>query len=283
VSYTAQFQQYANRTDWNDEALKNQYYRGLKDFIKDEMARSDRPDDLKDMIELSQKIDNRHYERKLEKGGHQPTWTSRKLKQKSHWPQPMELDATFKPSGRPRNPNKERQLKERLCFNCNKPGHMARDCKQPRKGNGGRRTGRQLNATWQGQAGCNPRGGQLNATYSNQPDWDLDTDDLAESESSGEESLTISEQEVADSMIYSGPDREEWTAQQARGHCANMRDIQRQFGASKKELDKHHQGRMDALNQFERRWLEQADTLAVAPSPPPTEVQHPEEWELRAD
>jgi hypothetical protein len=53
VSYTAQFQQYANRTDWNDEALKNQYYRGLKDFIKDEMARSDRPDDLKEMIELS--------------------------------------------------------------------------------------------------------------------------------------------------------------------------------------------------------------------------------------
>ncbi|KFY47014.1 hypothetical protein V494_00226 [Pseudogymnoascus sp. VKM F-4513 (FW-928)] len=84
VFYTAQFQQYANRTDWNDEALKNQYYRGLKDFIKDEMARSDRPNNLREMIEMSQKIDNQHYERKLEKGGHQPAWTHRKPKQKGY-------------------------------------------------------------------------------------------------------------------------------------------------------------------------------------------------------
>ncbi|ELR08449.1 hypothetical protein GMDG_00513 [Pseudogymnoascus destructans 20631-21] len=60
----------------------------------------------------------------------------------------MELDATFKQGNCLHNPDKEQQLKERLCFNCNKPGHMVRNCKQPKKGNGGRKYGKQLNATW---------------------------------------------------------------------------------------------------------------------------------------
>ncbi|KFY60593.1 hypothetical protein V496_05287 [Pseudogymnoascus sp. VKM F-4515 (FW-2607)] len=151
TSYTAEFQQWQGRTDWNDDALRARYYDGLKDSIKDEIARGVRPDDLEKLILTATLIDNRHYERRLEKGGQKPTWIQKKPKQRNYWPQPMELDATFKQGGRPRNLNKERQLKERLCFNCNKPGHMARECKQPKKGNGGRKFGKQLNATWQGR------------------------------------------------------------------------------------------------------------------------------------
>jgi hypothetical protein len=69
ATYTAEFQQYMNKTDWNDDALKAQYYRGLKDAVKDEIARSDRPESLPDMIEMAIKIDNRHFERNLERRG----------------------------------------------------------------------------------------------------------------------------------------------------------------------------------------------------------------------
>lgn len=190
VTYTAEFQQHATLTNWGDEAICDQYYMGLKDHVKDEIARADKPDDLKEMIELAQKIDNRHYERQLEKRGgtssHQ--WTQRRRpQQKSHWPQAMELDATFKQGGRPRNPNKERQLKERLCFNCNKPGHMARECKQPKKGNGGRKFGKQLNATWQGKGGFNSPGMQLNATFVDKQDWGINGESTPEEASSDDE------------------------------------------------------------------------------------------------
>ena len=112
----------------------------------------------------------------------------------------MELDATFKPSGRPHNPNKERQLKERLCFNCNKPGHMARECKQPKKGNNGRKFGRQLNATWQGRGGYNAKGGQLNATFTNKPDWGINGDSTPEEENSSEEEYEPLERELTESQ-----------------------------------------------------------------------------------
>ncbi|KFZ19859.1 hypothetical protein V501_00440 [Pseudogymnoascus sp. VKM F-4519 (FW-2642)] len=166
------------RTDWNDDALRARYYDGLKDSIKDEIARGVRPDDLEKLILAATLIDNRHYERRLEKGGQKPTWIQKRPKQRSYWPQLMELDATFKQGNRPRNPNKERQLKERLCFNCNKPGHMARDCKQPKKGNGGRKYGKQINATWQGQLAATSKGKEV---------WEVTTQDLEEFDTSNGE------------------------------------------------------------------------------------------------
>jgi hypothetical protein len=63
----------------------------------------------------------------------------------------MELNATFKLSGRSkgkgRNLRKEKQFKEWLCFNCSKPSHIAKLCTQLKKGNNGRKYGKQLNAT----------------------------------------------------------------------------------------------------------------------------------------
>jgi len=57
---------------------------------------------------------------------------------------------------------KEKRMKERLCFNCGKPGHMARACNQ-RSGKKTWKKGRQLNATFRGQ---------LNATRgSPHDDW----------------------------------------------------------------------------------------------------------------
>ena len=69
ATYTAEFQQYSGQTDWNDDTLKDQYYKGLKDAVKDEIACSDRLDTLYEMIALAIKIDNYYYERQLERKG----------------------------------------------------------------------------------------------------------------------------------------------------------------------------------------------------------------------
>jgi len=191
TAYTAEFQQHMGKTSWNGDALRYRYYKGLKEFIKDEIARSDKPDDLQDMIELAVKIDDRAYERALEKRGSYSNHSFKKKNRGNYWPQPMELDATFKNSGKPgrtRDPKKERQLKERLCFNCDKPGHLARECRQPKRNQGRKHqsSGRQLNATWTGRRGYN----EIAVISNNEFDWDVDNEDLEEYESSSEEDLT---------------------------------------------------------------------------------------------
>ena len=163
ATYTAEFQRNAVKTGWNDEALKEQYYRGLKDAVKDDIAREERPEALEDLIELAIKIDNRNYERALEKRGHYNPGTFRgtgRNHRSNNGPQPMELDATGRQELTPQE--KQKHMQERLCFNCGKPGHMARNCKSGKgrdRNNTGRR--RELNVATR-QEFTGPM--QLNAT-----------------------------------------------------------------------------------------------------------------------
>src|SRR5271156_7165424 len=55
---------------WDDAALTSQFYQGLKDNVKDDIVRGERPDTLQEMIATAVKINNRLYERQLEKGEH---------------------------------------------------------------------------------------------------------------------------------------------------------------------------------------------------------------------
>jgi hypothetical protein len=55
--------------------------------VKDEIARSDRPETLEEMIKLAVKIDNHNYERSLEKRGHYSMGgMQRKKKSGNYWP-----------------------------------------------------------------------------------------------------------------------------------------------------------------------------------------------------
>lgn len=124
--YTATFQQHAIRVNWNDDSLRAQYYKGLKDVIKDEMARSDRPENLGLMMEMAIRIDNRMYERTLErKGYYEPKKSKAYSQPKSRWPEPMELDAT-RVGNRPSKEEMDKRRKEGLCFECGKTGHQAK-------------------------------------------------------------------------------------------------------------------------------------------------------------
>ena len=59
---------YAVLVKWNDEAKAAQFYRGLKDAIKDELSRVGRPVNLKDLEAAAIRIDTRLFERLVEKG-----------------------------------------------------------------------------------------------------------------------------------------------------------------------------------------------------------------------
>ena len=67
ATYAANFQRHTAYMNWNNTALTAQYYKGLKNFIKDEISCSEWPSTLAKMIEKSVIIDNRVYKRSMEK------------------------------------------------------------------------------------------------------------------------------------------------------------------------------------------------------------------------
>lgn len=70
--YITEFRRHAALLDWDSHALAAQFYRGLRDNIKDELARVGRPDDLEDLINTTIRIDNRIFERQVERGAYMP-------------------------------------------------------------------------------------------------------------------------------------------------------------------------------------------------------------------
>jgi len=57
AAYIAEFKEHRQYIKWNDDALRNQFYFGLHDKIKDNLASLERPGDLSTPIELCLRID----------------------------------------------------------------------------------------------------------------------------------------------------------------------------------------------------------------------------------
>ena len=139
--YTSEFQRIVSILDWDEKALVFMYYTGLKDNIKDELSKMDKPTTLHDLIYHSMKIDARQYdrirERQFEKrAGFQPrpfgTPSAPNARTPPH--DPMDLSASFpskngsKPRGKLSEAERAYRRANNLCNYCGKPHHVVATC-----------------------------------------------------------------------------------------------------------------------------------------------------------
>ena len=67
TTYAAEFQRIAFKTEWEDVLLIMQFYRGLKNSIKNNITKIKQSDTLQVMIRLTVWIDNQHHKQHIEK------------------------------------------------------------------------------------------------------------------------------------------------------------------------------------------------------------------------
>ena len=140
ASYSTSFFRLSSYLDWNDEALRAQFYTGLKPEVKDALALSNQdPETVQDLSQLAIRLDNRIHERKIDsrRGPSRPqpqasTFTrppQRTFERKSNGPAPMDLDGTKVKKFQPlTDQEKKRRRDNNLCLYCGAAGHKVSEC-----------------------------------------------------------------------------------------------------------------------------------------------------------
>ena len=165
--YITRFRTYSAKLEWDDNPLKYAFRKGLANRILDELARVDTPDTLSDLIELSLKIDNRHWERERERKLHpraanihtassnsaprREQRSTREPQRDSRSPRPTDrpqrtfdrpkkdLDRVLNQDGKLNASEKARRAERGLCNYCGGP-HKIDDCPvRPKSNTPGRR------------------------------------------------------------------------------------------------------------------------------------------------
>lgn len=124
ATYASEFQGYAADLEWNDAALRSQFYLGLKDAVKAELSRGRGATSMTAMVKSAKEIDERLQELKSDRLMYADPGRGRSFARKDHYgPEPMELDATRKDPGRSSGGNRKVR-----CYRCQRLGHIAKDC-----------------------------------------------------------------------------------------------------------------------------------------------------------
>jgi len=141
--YTAQFEILAGRTGFNDAALEDAYARGLPAIILDKIhAQPSLPSDLKAWKESARQIDRNHRRLVEIKKAQNTPQSSRPFPPCPSVPQPLVVPnhpavstaPTPSTAPVPMDVDSNRRWAEtRTCYNCNKRGHIAPQCPEPRK------------------------------------------------------------------------------------------------------------------------------------------------------
>lgn len=135
-TYTTEFRLLASDLDWGENALIDQYRRGLNDAVKDLLITLPLPATLSEAISSAVKCDNRIRERLHERDTY--NYTSRKQERITQNPEPtpMEIDGSGRgTTTRMQNravDERNRRINMNLCFYCGAPGHRIRNCLKKR-------------------------------------------------------------------------------------------------------------------------------------------------------
>ena len=145
VTYAAKFQRIASDTGYNAEAKISVFRFGLNDDVKDVLASSlEEPVEFEAFVNYCIKIDNRLYERRLEKKTsgavlvpHRNNFTRRESPAASSSATvPMDLDALQVTPGKSKklsNDERTRRIKGNLCLYCGEAGHRIAGCPKKSK------------------------------------------------------------------------------------------------------------------------------------------------------
>jgi len=153
AKYVVTFNRLATQVQWDNNALRHSFYRGLPNRIKDQIANVGKPDTLQDLRTLAQNIDHRYWERKSElnreskpesssgKSGSNKS-SSKDNSSKSGSSGSKSASSASTPSkpksdishlldgGKLTEAERQRRIKEKLCMYCGTPGHTAKDCRK---------------------------------------------------------------------------------------------------------------------------------------------------------
>ena len=150
AQYTTEFRRITSHLTWNEDALIFTYYQGLKSPLKDELSKEERPTTLQTLIEKAVRLDDRLFERRMEKNQDwHPTRISNNhfssATPKHSAPEPMDLDASIKtptsnpapqPAGNSQKSKRgkltpaerKHRMDNNLCLYCGKGGHKVQEC-----------------------------------------------------------------------------------------------------------------------------------------------------------
>lgn len=142
AAYSSQFCQVSAYLNWNDEALRDQFYSGLKSEVKDALAYSNVDwTTFKELSNLAIRLDNRLFERRSDNSRstgaraapHNSTRASGTTPSSSD-SSAMDLDGTKSRKFQPlTDAERKRRRDNKLCMYCGEAGHFAGQC--PKKSN----------------------------------------------------------------------------------------------------------------------------------------------------
>jgi hypothetical protein len=139
TNYITEFQVITSSLDWDDEALEDKYMEGLKPEVRKALIYyPTEPENLEELFERTQRIDRElwgqrrgYNDSKSYRYPRNHGYNNRNAQQSY----PTDRDGDIRMKGA--KVNMEKARKEKLCFNCEKPGHQARNCRRPRQASQG--------------------------------------------------------------------------------------------------------------------------------------------------
>ena len=133
TSYITEFQVITSSLDWDSEALEDKYLEGLKPEVRKALIYyPNEPENLEELFDRTQRIDKGLQEQKEfnNKGSYRYPGNGSHGFKRNHQTYHTDRDGDVRMKGA--KVNMEKARKERLCFNCEKPGHQARNCRKPK-------------------------------------------------------------------------------------------------------------------------------------------------------